>query len=188
MDCWLNEHGSSARHAAVVLGSTYVPKGQGDVQDGIPRKDGRRDDWFHFPRAVPQSDLCMLLVPEEEAYGWFMCRRRQGNEVLRQAKVHGEAPFESPQESRAVAVVLGMACGDALGHTLEFSPYRPCGAASTDITITGAPSRRLNVQVSEPEIQQLVDGANGSIASFATASGGATCLDGDQGVPSAPLL
>ena len=39
-------------------------------------------------------------------------------------KVHGELPFASAAESRAVAVMLGMACGDALGHTLEFFPVR----------------------------------------------------------------
>ena len=41
-----------------------------------------------------------------------------------QRKVRGMDPFHSKQESRAVALVLGMACGDALGHTLEFFPVK----------------------------------------------------------------
>ena len=32
--------------------------------------------------------------------------------------------FPDLQESRAIATMLGMACGDALGHTLEFLPVR----------------------------------------------------------------
>ena len=39
-------------------------------------------------------------------------------------KVRGEAAFSSAHESRALACMLCMACGDALGHTLEFFPVR----------------------------------------------------------------
>lgn len=41
-------------------------------------------------------------------------------------------------------------------------------------------------QLPQPEIQELVEGPNGTLASFGKAKG-ASCLDGDQGVPVAPL-
>jgi hypothetical protein len=46
-----------------------------DVKEGVPRKDGGRDDWFRFPRkdAPRQSDLCTLHVPGADRYGWFTC-------------------------------------------------------------------------------------------------------------------
>ena len=53
-------------HSFWKIGATF------NVKEGIPRKDGGKDDWFRFPRGgAPQLDLCTLNVPESEPHGWF---------------------------------------------------------------------------------------------------------------------
>ena len=43
--------------------------------------------------------------------------------ILHRVRTHA---FESPSESRAIATMMGMAVGDALGHTLEFWSFSRC--------------------------------------------------------------